>query len=278
MRFLLVEDDANTRRVFLYSMAIAGTTEHAVEVAGSVEETLRKVRLAERLHGHYDAICLDLNLPDAVGVDTFRRIYEAAKPTPILVLSAQEDKHLALQLLREGAADYVQKSHDLWHTVILAKLEKIATEAQHASRAALDRRRAANEALVQMDIVQRITKSVPPGAGSEAAEALRQPMSELVRLVKDLADREREANMRVLAEHRSALESGQHEAKLAVEAAEKIARQSIVEAAEARAEVQRLRDLTPQNKRRLAGGVAGVVAAIVTIIEIIRALAEAFHR
>ncbi len=61
-------------------------------------------RLTER---HFDAVLLDLALPDSDGLETFARIQAAAGDAAILILTAHDDDRLALEALRGGAQDYV---------------------------------------------------------------------------------------------------------------------------------------------------------------------------
>jgi diguanylate cyclase (GGDEF)-like protein len=57
----------------------------------------------------FDVILLDLALPDSVGVATFSQICVRVPEVPIVVTSALENKTHALEVLREGAQDYIVK-------------------------------------------------------------------------------------------------------------------------------------------------------------------------
>ncbi len=61
-------------------------------------------RLTER---PFDAVLLDLALPDSDGFETFARVQAAAGDAAILILTAHDDDRLALEALRGGAQDYV---------------------------------------------------------------------------------------------------------------------------------------------------------------------------
>ncbi|ALA56753.1 GGDEF domain-containing response regulator [Nitrospira moscoviensis] len=57
----------------------------------------------------FDAVLLDLSLPDGYGLPTLRQV-QAANPTiPIIVLSGVSDQALALQAVQNGAQDYLVK-------------------------------------------------------------------------------------------------------------------------------------------------------------------------
>lgn len=60
--------------------------------------------------GGVDVILLDLGLPDCSGVETYAQTRARAPKTPILILSSAESEALALEMIQEGAEDYLLKS------------------------------------------------------------------------------------------------------------------------------------------------------------------------
>jgi signal transduction histidine kinase len=54
-------------------------------------------------------VLLDLNLPDSRGAETFRKIRERAPNIPVIVLSSQDDKALAIKAVNYGVQDYLVK-------------------------------------------------------------------------------------------------------------------------------------------------------------------------
>ena len=57
----------------------------------------------------FDAILLDLGLPDSQGAASVDRIHETAPDTPIICLTGHDDEAAALSALRRGAQDYLVK-------------------------------------------------------------------------------------------------------------------------------------------------------------------------
>lgn len=57
----------------------------------------------------FDLILLDLFLPDSQGLDTFLQVYEHIPEIPVVVATDLENKALALEVIREGAQDYLVK-------------------------------------------------------------------------------------------------------------------------------------------------------------------------
>jgi DNA-binding response OmpR family regulator len=57
----------------------------------------------------FDAVLLDLSLPDSHGLPTFQRLHAAIPGLPVVVLTGLADEELALQAVQQGAQDYVVK-------------------------------------------------------------------------------------------------------------------------------------------------------------------------
>lgn len=69
--------------------------------------TVLKEALAAVTEGNFDAILLDLAVPDAHGLGTVSQMRSAARGTPIVILAREEDEELALQALQVGAQGYL---------------------------------------------------------------------------------------------------------------------------------------------------------------------------
>lgn len=54
-------------------------------------------------------VLLDLGLPESQGLDTFKLFFSVYPHIPVIVLTGNEDKSLALKAVREGAQDYLVK-------------------------------------------------------------------------------------------------------------------------------------------------------------------------
>lgn len=101
---LLVEDtdvDAQVTTVLLRRALDNAVT---VTRARTVRDALSDLR-AQR----FDLILLDMGLPDGRGMDVLERISDAAPNATIIILSGNDDRHLAVASLREGAQDYLIK-------------------------------------------------------------------------------------------------------------------------------------------------------------------------
>lgn len=78
----------------------------------------------------FDAVLLDLSLPDGYGISTVRQM-QAANPTiAIIVLSGLNDQMLALQAVQNGAQDYLIKGEQ--PSQLLARSIRYAIERKRA--------------------------------------------------------------------------------------------------------------------------------------------------
>jgi DNA-binding response OmpR family regulator len=101
MRLLVVEDSCRLRESLVDGLRSAG---YAVDAVANGREGLIHARTTE-----YDAIVLDVMLPELDGISLLRRLREAGGRTPVLVLSARDRVEQRVEGLRAGADDYLVK-------------------------------------------------------------------------------------------------------------------------------------------------------------------------
>jgi two-component system OmpR family response regulator len=101
MRLLAVEDDPALADLLRRRLWREG---HVVDVAPDGALGLERAE-----SGSYDAMILDLMLPDIDGVIVTRRLRDEGIATPILMLTARDALHDRLQGLDAGADDYLTK-------------------------------------------------------------------------------------------------------------------------------------------------------------------------
>ena len=104
VRVLLVEDSPSDARLLCESLEDYALQRFAVERAEQLDEA---VALLAR--NSFDVVLLDLNLPDSRGLETCRRMSEAAGQVPILILTGADDEVVATQAMRLGIQDYLVK-------------------------------------------------------------------------------------------------------------------------------------------------------------------------
>jgi diguanylate cyclase (GGDEF)-like protein len=75
----------------------------------------------------YQVILLDLSLPDGAGMGAFIEISSTVPDTPVVVMADHDDRHLALELLRQGAQDFLVKEEveaELLERALLFAIER----------------------------------------------------------------------------------------------------------------------------------------------------------
>ncbi len=99
----------------------------------------------DQLHARrFDAILLDLSLPDSSGLETVRRMTGTGIGIPIVVITGHADERVAVEALRAGAQDYLVKDDASGRTVARAIRHAIerkqSEEALRRARDELERR------------------------------------------------------------------------------------------------------------------------------------------
>ncbi len=120
-KILLVEDDDGTVRMLRLSLRSNGFETARVESGG---EALRAMD-----ETNYDAVILDLSLPDGRGREVLRRL-QSTNRTPWIVMSAldEEDAEERFGPLR---SPFLAKPFDLWDLIrLLARLVGESPEGQ----------------------------------------------------------------------------------------------------------------------------------------------------
>src|SRR5579885_2257009 len=69
----------------------------------------------------YDLIILDLMLPVVDGLEVLKQLRRNGKHSPVLVLTARDEKEWIVRLLNAGADDFVSKPFDLGELIARAK-------------------------------------------------------------------------------------------------------------------------------------------------------------
>lgn len=105
MHVLLVEDDNLIAQGLVTGLELQGfTLAHMTHVAAA-EQALQL--------GHFDAMILDLGLPDEDGLHLLERMRNGGNDLPVLILSARDSVVQRVAGLQAGADDYLLKPFDL---------------------------------------------------------------------------------------------------------------------------------------------------------------------
>lgn len=105
MRILVVEDDGVLSELMRRSLVEAG---HHVDCAVTLSQAEHFWRVQE-----FDAVLLDLSLPDGSGLRALREARARGDRTPVLILTARNRTEERIAGLDAGADDYLGKPFDL---------------------------------------------------------------------------------------------------------------------------------------------------------------------
>ena len=130
-RVLIVDDDESLRRALADRLAFWG---HAVVQAKDGDEAL-----AAAAREHVDLVLLDLAMPGRTGMEVLREWHASGFEPDVVVLTAQGSVEAAVEAMRLGATDFVQKPADfeLLRRAVDRAVEKRRLE--HVNRALTDR-------------------------------------------------------------------------------------------------------------------------------------------
>ena len=114
MRVLIVEDEQ--RLAENVARSLRESAGYAVDVSLDGEDGLYMAQ-----SNPYDLLVLDLMLPKVDGLTLLKRLRAGGRDTPVLVLTARDEKESIVALLNAGADDYVAKPFDLGELLARAK-------------------------------------------------------------------------------------------------------------------------------------------------------------
>jgi DNA-binding NtrC family response regulator len=110
-RILVVEDEEKLRRVMQLQLQTAG---YEVEQAGSAEEGLRLVDRAS-------LVVTDLKMPGMDGLELLGLIRRQNQNLPVIVITAFGTVENAVEAMKSGASDFLQKPFSLDHLLVVVE-------------------------------------------------------------------------------------------------------------------------------------------------------------
>ena len=101
MRILIIEDDSSMAESIKLMLEAAQMNVDIADCGGSAVDLARVYR--------FDAILLDMNLPDMNGMEALREVRATGCRAPVLVVSGVDGVEARVKALRAGADDYLTK-------------------------------------------------------------------------------------------------------------------------------------------------------------------------
>jgi|Deesub1362A_J573_1020465.scaffolds.fasta_scaffold00118_16 two-component system response regulator FlrC len=104
-KILIVEDDDHMRAALEATLRSDG---YAVELAKDVRDARAKIT-----QGEYLLVLTDLKMPDGTGMDVLREVHGTDPSVPVIVITAYGTVEGAVEAMKEGAVDFIQKPFSL---------------------------------------------------------------------------------------------------------------------------------------------------------------------
>lgn len=104
-KILLIEDDSKIRAIL---REILQDKNHEVDEAADGVEGLKKLE-----QGAYDLCICDIKMPKMDGMEVLEKAKEAEVPTNFVIISAHGNIDIAVEAVKKGAFDFLQKPFDL---------------------------------------------------------------------------------------------------------------------------------------------------------------------
>jgi DNA-binding NtrC family response regulator len=161
---LIVDDDVLVTEALGDLLQARG---YATRVATSVASAKRALDESD-----CDAILLDLYLPDGDGMDLLHRALERAPAPQVMLMTARADVRGAVEAMRHGAADYIEKPFDV--ADLTMRLERALDTAALKRKLALyeERDRTATSAVIASETLRDIFAVAARLAATPSSSAL----------------------------------------------------------------------------------------------------------
>ena len=160
----------------------------------TLEEALK---ITEGTNGanHFDAVLLDLTLPDSKGEDTFARLHKVHPHLAVIILSGNNDRELSLQMVQQGAQDYLSKDALNGELLMRSVLYAVKRQRQRTELMLLNERlRKTTEELLsaQMQLIQAEKLESLGRIAAGVAHEVKNPLG-ILQMGVDYLDNHREA-------------------------------------------------------------------------------------
>ncbi len=161
-RVLLVDDEESLRHSLAKALRRAG---FVVETAATGREGVDRFA-----NGGFDAVVTDVRLPDLSGLDIAALCTEVDPDVPVLVITGYGSVENALEAMRRGARDFLQKPFET--SELLAALEREMAKSkerreERRARAQVERRFAPEEYRAVETELRRMPPPIPEPAAGE---------------------------------------------------------------------------------------------------------------
>jgi two-component system, LuxR family, response regulator FixJ len=125
----VIDDDEAVRQALAFQLGSAGIEVRTYESAVTFLEVAPTV--------HTGCIITDVRMPELSGIDLLRRLREFKHPVPVIVITAHGDIPLAVEAMRLGAVDFLEKPFE--DEVLLASVRSALDRGDREQRRQAER-------------------------------------------------------------------------------------------------------------------------------------------
>ncbi|ODT89885.1 response regulator [Phenylobacterium sp. SCN 70-31] len=131
----VIDDDDGVRDSLAMSLGVRGVEVRTFASALSFLEQAGDTAQA--------CVVTDVNMPEMTGLELLERMAGRLDACPVIVLTGQADVPMAVEALKRGASDFLEKpvSSDALFAAVTAALGRVSRRAEEAARRAEGRRR-----------------------------------------------------------------------------------------------------------------------------------------
>ena len=80
-----------------------------------------KIALEEIEKNPPDVLLLDIMMPEMSGIDVMKKLKKIELKKPVIVISGQADRDIAVEIVKQGAYGFLEKPFDDWELEVAVK-------------------------------------------------------------------------------------------------------------------------------------------------------------
>ncbi|MEW5993256.1 MAG: sigma-54 dependent transcriptional regulator [Candidatus Zixiibacteriota bacterium] len=159
-RILIVDDEPNILQSFSRLLQDEGYVTITTETA---EQAMQECR-----SGSFDLVLLDLRLPKQSGIDFLKWLKKEAYPPVVLVISGQSDIPTALEAVKLGAIDYLEKPVAAEKLVLSVRSALLLAQANRQRHLLVDDIDSQSRIVGESQAVRRLLKTIEQAAPTDS--------------------------------------------------------------------------------------------------------------
>jgi DNA-binding NtrC family response regulator len=158
---LIVDDEKNILLTMSRALRVEG---YEVDVAGSGKLALERAKTKT-----YDAILLDVQLPDIDGLEVLRRLRADREDVPVIVMSGHGTIDTAVTATRSGAHDFLEKPIGSERLLVSLSQALSRSRLEHENRELRERAGATDALVGESELMVALRRSIELVANANAS-------------------------------------------------------------------------------------------------------------